>query len=155
MIFYHPHYFEYVSDWFVNQSLFPLEMMIPPVRRRGRNILITNFLNYYTMAKEKKKELPKLEELGTIEKIEVPVVKTLEDNSKCGFYVEKLRLNDAATDLVRLRCESKDAESEDFTLCPWIPYQDLTQMLYGCLYLHPAIINTIKQVQANAEKPAE
>lgn len=104
---------------------------------------------------KKQKDLPKLEELGTVERIDVPVVKTLEENSKCGFYVEKLRLKDAASDLVRLRCESKDAESEDFTLCPWIPYIELTQMLYGCLYLHPAIIQTIKTIQANAPKPEE
>lgn len=94
-------------------------------------------------------------------KVEIPVVAELEKATKCGFYVEKrdLKYPDEVTSevepLVRLRCESKDAESEDFVVSPFMDAASLIKMIQGCIYLHPAIIAVVKTVQANAEKPEE
>lgn len=107
---------------------------------------------------KKKKAVPaddvKLEQISQVERVEhsFPVEK-LEEMTKCGFYAERLLNKQLGSNLVRLRCESKDAESDDFVLCPWVSFETLSQMLYGCIYLHPAIMQVIKTVQANAPKP--
>lgn len=107
------------------------------------------------MAKQKKSIQVKFD------KIELPAVAELEKAAKVGFYVEKRELTYTdpttaeAEPLVRLRCESKDGESEDYVVTPFMSVQALITMVQGVLFLHPAIMNVIKQVQANAEKPSE
>lgn len=107
------------------------------------------------MAKEKKSLSMKCE------KITLPIVEDLEKSSKVGFYVEQRvitypdQFSAEIEPLVRLRCESKDGESEDIIVTPFMDLRTFVTMLQGAMLLHPAIINTIKSVQANAPKPEE
>lgn len=107
------------------------------------------------MAKEKKSLTMKLE------RIKLQIVEDLEQSSKVGFYAEQrtMQYPDELTGeiepLVRLRCESKDGESDDLIITPYMSVQTLITMLQGALLLHPALINAIKQVQSNAPKPEE
>ena len=107
------------------------------------------------MAKQKKSLSMKCE------KISLPIVEDLEKSSKVGFYVEQrtMQYPDELTaeiePLVRLRCESKDGESEDLIVTPYMSVQTLVTMLQGAMLLHPALINVIKQIQSNAPKPEE
>lgn len=89
-------------------------------------------------------------------RVSLKAVEDLEKVSKVGFYAEMRDDQEPLLEpLVRLRCESKDGESEDTTLTPWCTAANLSAMIQGCLYMHPLIISTIKDRQANAPKPQE
>lgn len=104
----------------------------------------------------------KQEKEQVCKRIDLPIVKKLEEASKVGFYVE---LNEDASllePMVRLCIEGLPAVPEekleaipDVVLCPWTTVQTLTSMLQGVMLLHPVIIQAIKQRNGNAEKPKE
>lgn len=97
-----------------------------------------------------------------IEKISLPIVDKLEENAKCGFYVEAKNDPEVLEPLVRLRAEGKPAvpeegieAEEDLILCPWSTVSSLTLMLQGVMYLHPLVLKVVREHNGNAPKPQE
>lgn len=104
---------------------------------------------------EEKKEIE-------IKVIKLPIVDQLEENAKCGFFVQAKEDPSCLEPLVRLACEGKPAvpeegieEEEPTILCPWSTVSSLTLMLQGALYLHPLLMKVVKDHNGNAQKPKE
>lgn len=101
------------------------------------------------MSKEKKQI-----EDAVPQRVSFKPIEDLEKAAKVGFYCEGRQVDDSILEpLFRLRCESKDGESEDSILTPWCTSQTLGAMVQGCLYLQPLLVATIQDRQKNADNP--
>lgn len=102
------------------------------------------------------KQVTRVDEDGIeLKRVYFDAVKSLEDRAKVGFFCERKDDPKFLERQFRLCCESKDGESDPSVLTPWCTANTLQTMIDGCLYLHPLIIATIKDRQANAPKPEE
>ena len=106
------------------------------------------------------KELPRFNDamIASLHENEVHIqaVDQLEEAAKVGFWCEKRPDDDQMLEpLVRLVADPKDGSAETIKLTPWCNVATLSQMVQGCLYLHPLLMKVIKEFQKNAENPEE